>query len=110
MGVRPHPPLPGAGAAPQGPPRALGVVTNLARDDSRIDVGPALDVDRSLGLGPPSHLLEHLDEVGMELQLGHEPHPPQGASRRRWSAVPPPDSSEWDRPALLRWPGHGAPR
>ena len=78
MGVRTHFDLAGAGATHQHPARALRVLTNLDGDDGGIDVGPALDVDRALALGPASQLFEHLDEVGMEVQLGHGAHLRQG--------------------------------
>ena len=78
MGVRAHFDLAGAGTAHQHPTGVLGVVANLDGDHGGIDVGPALDVDRTLTLGPARQLLEHLDEVGMEVQLGHGAHLRQG--------------------------------
>jgi hypothetical protein len=78
MGVRAHLDLAGARTTHQYPPGALGVVTNLDGHHGRIDAGAALDVDRALALGPAGQLLEHFDEVGMEVQLGHGAHLRQG--------------------------------
>jgi hypothetical protein len=80
MRIRAHLHLAGAGSADEHPAGAIGVLTDLDGDHRRVDVGPALDVDGALELGPPGQLLEHLDEMGMKAQLGHGPHLRQGVS------------------------------